>query len=94
LPDGIHNLTFSNAVVRSFEVLASVEINATTPLFEVFKIQGVQKGSEWDIAISSSGDVSGVQFSINSSGEMQYTSENYTGFVSGTIKFRALTTSV
>ncbi len=90
----ITGLSFSNALVRSFNVEASVTIDASLDLFEVVKISGIQKGSEWDISISSIGDNTGVIFSITSSGQLQYTSQNYTSFVSGTIKFRAITTSV
>jgi hypothetical protein len=89
----ITGLAFSNAVVRSFQVLASVYINATSSLYEEVKISGIQKGSDWDISVISTGDESGIQFSITSSGQLKYTSANYSGFVSGTIKFRALTTS-
>lgn len=94
LAANITGLAFSNAVVRSFEVFASVYINATSSLYEEIKISGIQKGSDWDIAVTSVGDESGIQFSITSSGQLKYTSSNYSGFVSGTIKFRALTTSV
>lgn len=90
----ITGLAFLNAVVRSFEVYASIYINATSSLYEEIKISGIQKGSDWDIAVTSVGDESGIQFSITSSGQLKYTSSNYSGFVSGTIKFRALTTSI
>jgi hypothetical protein len=54
----------------------------------------VQKGSGWEITIQSTGDESGVSFSITSTGQMQYTSANYVGFISGAIKFKATTSSV
>jgi hypothetical protein len=94
IPDNVHNFVFSNSVVRAFEALVSVEIVATASLYETVKISGIQKGSDWDITITSSGDVSGVTFSITSSGQIQYTSDNVAGFVSGIVKFRAITTSV
>lgn len=90
----ITGLAFANATVRSFQVFASVYINATSSLYEEVKISGIQKGSDWDISVISTGDESGVQFTITTLGQIQYTSSNYTGFVSGSIKFRALTTSV
>ena len=94
IPANITGLAFANATVRSFQVLASVYINATSSLYEEVKISGIQKGSDWDISVMSTGDESGVQFSITSSGQLQYISSNYSGFVSGSIKFRALTTSI
>lgn len=93
-PATITGFSFSNTLVRSFKAVASVTIDATTDLFEVFEINGVQKGSEWDFSISSTGDSTGITFSITNDGQIQYTSASYTGFVSGTIKFRATTTSV
>ena len=92
-----HNITgfaFDNAIVRSFEAEVSVKIDADADLFEKLSISGIQKGSDWEIAVRSLGDSSGIVFSITSAGQLQYTSLNYTGFVSGIIKFRAITTSV
>jgi hypothetical protein len=90
----VTDFVFPNASVRSFTALVSVYINATSKLYETFEIRGIQKTSDWFISISSEGDISGVTFSITSAGQIQYTSTNYSGFVSGTIKFRAITTSV
>ena len=93
-PANVTGFAFPNATVRSFKALVSVFIDATTDFYEVFEIKGIQKGSEWDFTISSQGDVSGVAFSITNAGQVQYTSTNVSGFVSGVIKFRALTTSI
>lgn len=90
----ITGFLFNNANVRSFEALVSVEIDATADLFESVRILGIQKGSGWEIALSSVGDTSDVVFTITASGQLQYTCANYAGFVSGSIKFRAITTSV
>ena len=90
----VTGLAFANATVRSFDALVSVMIDATSDSFEVFKLMGVQKGASWDMAVSSTGDDSGIVFSITNAGQIQYTSTNNAGFVSGVMKFRALTTSV
>jgi hypothetical protein len=90
----VTGFAFANATVRSFKALVSVSVDATTDLFEVVEIEGIHKGSEWDYSISTAGDVTGVVFSITSAGQIQYTSPSFAGFVSGTIKFRALTTAV
>jgi len=94
LPDDVDGFLFANASVRAFHATATVVVNATTSLYELFEINGIQKGSEWEITVQSTGDVSGVSFSITSTGQMQYTSANYAGFVSGAIKFKATTSSV
>lgn len=84
-----------NAVVRGFKALVSVEIDATLGLYETFELVGINKaGTAFDMAVSAVGDESGVTFTITSAGQVQYTSSNYSGFVSGAIKFRAETTSV
>lgn len=90
----VTDFVFSNATIRSFDAIVSVYINATTSLYETFEVRGIQKALDWVISISSEGDNSGIILSINSSGQMQYTSTSYSGFVSGTMKFRAITTSV
>lgn len=90
----VTGLAFANGVVRSFKAQVSVSIDATADLFEVFELTGVQKGSSWDMAVSSVGDNSGIVFSITTAGQVQYTSTNVAGFVSDAMKFRASTTSI
>ena len=89
----VTGFAFANATVRSFKAHVSVSIDATTDLFEVFEIEGIQKGSEWDYSVSSVGDITGLRFSVTNAGQIQYTSTNVSGFVSGVVKFRAYTTS-
>lgn len=92
-PANVTGFTFPNATVRSFEALVSVYINATSSLYESFELLGVQKGASWDMSTESTGDSSGFIFTITNTGQIQYTNNNYSGFVSATIKFRAITTS-
>lgn len=90
----VTGLAFANATVRSFECLISTTISATSPLYESFKLHGVQKGSSWSMSVTSVGDDSGVVFSITTAGQVQYTSSSYAGFTAGTFKFRAQVTQV
>lgn len=90
----VTGFAFANADVRSFEALVSVEIDADTDVFEQFEIEGIQVGADWNISVSSLGDESLVEFDITSAGQVTYSSGSYTGFVSGTIRFRAKTTSI
>lgn len=90
----VTGFAFANASIRAFSAIASVSLNATSSLFEQFQILGVQKGATWDISMQSVGDDAGVAFSITSAGQIQYTSSNAAGFVSLTIKFRAIVTTV
>lgn len=90
----VTGLAFANATVRGFNALVTVEIDATADLFEQFTLDGIQKGASWNMSVSAVGDNSGVVFSITSAGQVQYTSANQAGFVSGKIKFRAVTTTI
>lgn len=84
---------FSTTTVRAFFSEVSVFIDATSDLSEVFELRGEYNGASWDLAATSNGDASLVTFSITNGGQVQYTSGNYSGFASGTIKFRAQVTS-
>jgi len=90
----VTGFVFANATVRSFKALVSVEIDATSSLYEAFEILGIQKGASWDISQTAAGDNSLISFSITSSGQIKYSSSAYAGFVSGKIKFKAQTTTV
>ena len=92
-PANVTGLAFANATVRGFEVLATVEIDAASDLFETFALYGIQKGAGWDMSQESVGDNSGIIFSITSGGQIQYVGQSYPTFVSGTIRFRARTTT-
>lgn len=90
----VTGFAFNNAQVRSFKALVSIEIDATADLFETREYIGIQKGSGWEMSPSSVGDDSGIDLTITSTGQVQYTSSNVAGFSSGAIKFRAITTSI
>jgi hypothetical protein len=93
-PSNVTGLAFASGVSRSFEALVSVQIDAASDLFEVFKLYGIQRGADWQMSVESTGDNSLVAFTITSSGQVQYTSGSYATFVAGLIKFRAIVTSV
>jgi len=90
----VTGLAFANANVRSAEVNYSVEIDATADLFETGTLKLIQRGADWSFSQTTAGDNSLIIFSVTTAGQIQYTSANYTGFVSGDIKFRAITTSI
>lgn len=86
----VTGLAFASASVGSFDAMVQVYVNASTPLRQVFNIQGSQTGAGgWKLTQSSTGDESGFIFTITSAGQVQYTNSNYTGFSAATIKFRA-----
>jgi hypothetical protein len=93
-PASVTGFAFANGVVRSFTAHVSVYVDAATDLFEAFTLTGIQKGSDWEMSVQAVGDESLVAFSITSAGQIQYVSGNYGTFVSLTIKFRAITSSL
>lgn len=90
----VTGLAFANGSVRSFKAHVSVAVDATADLFEVFELNGVQRGADWSMSVESTGDTSSVAFSITSGGQVQYTSASYAGFVALAMRFRATTTSL
>lgn len=82
-------ISFANGVVRSFEAQVSIERGSE---FEKVTLEGIQKGSDWEMSIEKVGDDTGISFDINASGQVTYTSTN-TG-QTASIKFRADTTSI
>ena len=90
----VTGVAFNNANTRSAEIEYSILIDATSDLYESGKIMAIQRGADWVISQSTNGDISQILFDITPSGQLQYKSANYAGFVSGLIKCRAITTSV
>jgi hypothetical protein len=93
-PANVTGFAFANGVVRAFEALVSIEVDATADLYEVRTLRGVQKAGSWDMSETSNGDDSLVELTITTAGQVQYTSADYPGFVSLDIKFRAISVSV
>jgi hypothetical protein len=87
--------SFDNAVARVFDAVVSVTINGTSGnKYAYYNLKGVQKDTgNWVLNSSFVGDITGLTFSITS-GQLQYTTTNKLDFTDGTVKFRALTTTV
>lgn len=90
----ITGLVFNNANVRAFKVLLSIDVQATIDKFENIELNGIQNNSDWAMSITSTGDISGIEFNITSAGQVQYTSPSFDGFSSLTFKFRSWVTGV
>ena len=90
----VTGFAFANGTVRSFKALASVTVSATTSLYEVFDLFGVQRGADWVLSSSSSGDNSQVTFSITAAGQIQYSKTSTAGHTQTKIAFRAIVTQV
>lgn len=90
----VTGLAFSNAAVRGAKIEYSITINATVGLFEKGELQIVQNATGWLINRESVGSDSQVNLTVTNSGQIQYTTPDYTGFVSGKIQFRAITNAI
>ena len=90
----ITGFVFDELVVRSFKAQISVSRIATTDLYEVFEILGLNRGGVWEITYSSLGDASGVTFEIDNNGQIVYNSNSLTGHSSTVMSFRALVTHI
>jgi hypothetical protein len=92
----ITGLSFSNAIVRGFNALLTSTVVRTTGgnLYANYELKGVQQANGWILNSSFIGDNTGVTFSINTSGNVQYTSTSLANFTSNTLKFKANTTSI
>ena len=95
-PSNVVNFSFSNSIVRAFDAVVSVEIFGTVKnLYACYNIKGIQQDTGvWVINSTYIGNNTGIHFSINSSGQVLYTSVNKVDFTSGFAKFRATTTSI
>jgi len=93
-PVNVTGFAFSNTLVRGFKALCTIEIDATADLFETFELIGINKAGSFEMAQSAVGDESGIVLTITSGGQVQYTSADYAGFVAGSIRFRAITTTI
>jgi hypothetical protein len=90
----ITDFIFPSASIKSFSALVSVVIDATADLSEQFELNGIQLSSGWVLSIISRGDNTNITFDVDSTGQVRYSSSTYSGFVSGTMKFRAFTTGI
>jgi len=94
-PANVTGLAFANATVRSFHAHVSVIVNATSSLYEVFTLEGIQRGADWLMTVTStSSPSSNITFSITTAGQIQYTSGNEAGWTSTDCRFRATVTGV
>jgi hypothetical protein len=85
----VTGLSFASGI-RSARVFLSASIVATSNSYTTYQITVIQKAASWAIDVVSYFDASQVVFTINSSGQIQYTSNNVAGFTSNTMKWRQI----
>ena len=93
----ITGLSFSNATVRAFDTNIAVNVVCSDGnRYAIFNVKGVQRASNnWTINTTFVGDNNtGVTFSINTSGSLQYISSNIATYTSSSFSFKANTITV
>lgn len=90
----VTGLVFANATYRAATVNISIYIDATTDLHANYTLQCIQKSSSWEMSQDYTGDVTGIVFTITTSGQIQYTSTNVSGYSSSVFKFSATVTDI
>ena len=98
-PANVTGLTFPTSNIASFvSDYIITRDDGTTKITEQGQLFGFQGDSGWELGRSNVitdstvfGGEAGVEFSITSAGQVQYTSQDYTGQLTGTMTFRAKT---
>jgi hypothetical protein len=85
----ITGLVFDNTV-WGFDIYVAVQVIANTNYYSNYHIRGVNKSSEWELLMSYVGDQT-VTFNITNAGQVQYSTPDFDGFVSATIKYKVVT---
>ena len=94
-PQNITGFDFTNAAIKSFSGIVCTTVTTTIDEMDaLYEIKGIKKRTGWVIYSSSVGDNVGINFTITSSGQVQYTSTNVLDWTDTKMKFRAITTSV
>jgi hypothetical protein len=86
----ITNLGFTSDT-WGFDVYLTARVQSSVNQFCNYHIRGINKVSTWSISYSATGDNMGLVFDISTSGNLLYSSPNYSSFVSLIFKFKAIT---
>ena len=73
-----------------FRILLTVNVDATTDVSETFDLLGTSDGTNWTMSqnsVQSTGGNTNVTFTIDSSGQIKYTSTTTPGFVKRTLQW-------
>lgn len=92
-PDNITGFVFNNQT-KSFTGTICVHIITDTDEYDaLYELKGIRRKIKWSMNSSYVGDHTGIRFYITNTGQIQYTSDNKTDWISTQMKFRALTTT-
>lgn len=89
IPNNITNFVFDNNV-KSFMGMVCVTIETIDNIFDsLYELKGIHKKNGWYMHTNFIGDDTGIIFTMNTSGQVKYTSRNIPNWISTIIKFRA-----
>jgi uncharacterized protein (AIM24 family) len=90
ITQNISSLLFDNTV-SGVDIYLSVAMLSSVNQYAYYNIRLINKNGMWDITTTYTGDLIHLDFNISNSGQLSYTSQNYTGFSSMTFKYRCIT---
>jgi hypothetical protein len=96
-PAAITGLIFPTANIRAFSLNIQIQLLAgsgSNNLYAYYTIDGIQNTTGWAIDDTFIGDVTGVSFSIDNTGQIYYTSTNVANWISCTLSYKATSYSI
>jgi len=96
-PAPISGLFFPTANIRAFSLNIQIQLLAgsgNNNLYAYYTIDGIQNTSGWAIDDIFIGDVTGLDFSIDNTGQIYYTSTNVANWISSTLSYKATSYSI
>lgn len=96
IPTDVIGFLFANPSIKSFTGIVCVTVDVLSDTYDaLYELKGIKKKSGWVLYSSYVGDDLDIDFSISSStGQIQYTSQNFSDWISTTMKYRAMTTTI
>lgn len=96
IPVNVDGFAFNHPSIKSFTGIVCVTVDADSDIFDaLFELKGIKKKTGWVLYSSYVGDDLNIDFSVTSStGQIQYTSQEFINWNSTVMKFRAMTTTI
>ena len=86
----IPSINYSGSSVWGFDVYLAARLTATTNLYANYHIKAVNKQTSWELITNYVGD-SILSFNITNDGQLQYSTQNFSGFSSLIFKYKVFT---
>lgn len=87
-PANVTGLLLSSSEVRSFRATVAISVLLTTGATDtIVELQGMYSNGEWTLLQSEIGASTEILLSITSSGQIQYTSPNFSNWMATTFRF-------